>query len=239
MTSPRSRIAGHLVALSTVVLFGAGCGVINTVQNAVDTASALSEFADRLGKAAQLTYTAEYHIVGGEGGTIILAQQPPSSALINGNNRLITTPESMIICDAGECQQAPNNASAAAGADASMVAGVAGPGFVTPELALGMVAAAAIVPSTDVNTSKKEIAGQASLCANVTGIKDPQGSTDELLQDFSVCVTDSGVLASFSGKLNTGEQGAIELVKFSETVDERLLAPPAGANLVDVSQLPR
>jgi hypothetical protein len=76
----------------------------------------------------------------------------------------------MIMCDGSEGQQAPT----AAGADASMVAWVAGPGFITPELALGMVAAAAIVPSTDVNTSKKEIAGQAALCANVTGIKDPR-----------------------------------------------------------------
>ncbi|MFK3980677.1 hypothetical protein ACI2K4_09920 [Micromonospora sp. NPDC050397] len=237
MTSSRGRLAGLLVSLSTVVLLGAGCGVISTVQNAVDTAGALSEFADRLGKAAELTYTAEYRVVGGEGGTITLAQQPPRSVLVSADGRLITTAESMIICDGNECQRVANNAAGVAGPDATMVAGVAGPGFVTPELALGLVAAAAIVPNTDVETSEKTIAGQDSLCADVTGIEDPQGGTDELLRDFSVCVTESGVLASFSGSLNTGEHGALELSKFSGSVDERLFAPPSGANLVDVAGL--
>ncbi|WP_329108783.1 hypothetical protein OG792_09100 [Micromonospora sp. NBC_01699] len=237
MTSSRGRVAGLLVSLTAVVALGAGCGVISTVQNAVDTAGALSEFADRLGKAAELTYTAEYRLVGAEQTSITLAQQPPRSVLVNGDGRLVTTPEFMIICDGTECQQAPNNASA--GPDAAVVAGVAGPGFVTPELALGLVAAAAIVPNTDVDTSEKRIAGQDSLCADVTGIKDPQGGTDELLQDFSVCVTESGVLASFSGNSNTGERVSLELVKFTESVDEKLFAPPAGANLVDVTGLGR
>ncbi|MFI6760125.1 hypothetical protein ACIBF5_13405 [Micromonospora sp. NPDC050417] len=237
MTSSRGRVAGLLVSLTAVVLLGAGCGVISTVQNAVDTAGTLSGFADRLGKAAELTYTADYTIVGAEGGTITLAQQPPRSALSNGDNRLISTTESMIICDDGECQRTPNNAAASAGPDAAAVAGVAGPAFVTPELALGLVAAAAIVPNTDVDTSEKKIAGQDSLCADVTGISDPQGGTEELLQDFSVCVTESGVLASFSGNSNTGAHGALELVKYSESVDEALFAPPSGAKVVDIPGL--
>ncbi|WP_326559917.1 hypothetical protein [Micromonospora sp. NBC_01796] len=233
MTSSRGRVAGLLLSLTAVAALGAGCGVISTVQNAVDTAGALSEFADRLGKAAALTYTAEYTIVGAEQASVTLAQQPPRSVLVNGDGRLITTPDSMIICDGGECQRTPNNAST--GPDAAMVAGVAGPAFITPELALGMVAAAAIVPNTDVDTSERTIAGQDSLCADVTGIKDPQGGTDELLQDFSVCVTDSGVLASFTGTSNTGTHASIELVKFADSVDERLFAPPANATLTDLT----
>ena len=135
----------------------------------------------------------------------------------------------MTICDAGECQQAPSAAAVSGTADANLVASVAGAGFLTPELALGLVAAAAIVPGSDVSTSEKEIGGVDSLCADVTGIKDPTGADEEMVQEFSVCVTEDGVLASFSGATNTGEQASIEMVAFSDTVDPAAFEPPAGA----------
>ncbi|MDW5330788.1 hypothetical protein [Plantactinospora sp. KLBMP9567] len=241
MTSPRSHLAGRLVALSALVLLGAGCGVINTVQNAVDTANTLGDFADRLGKSAQLTFTAEYRIVGEEAGqreteTVTLTQQPPHSALSTPDGRLIFTPEHMIICSGGECQKSTNT-TAATTPEAGMVAAVTGPGFVTPELALGLVAAAAIVPNTDVQTTERKIAGQDTLCADVTGVSDPQGGTEGTLDKLTVCVTESGVLASFVGRTDSGEQAAIELVKYSERVDSTAFAPPAGATVEDVSQL--
>jgi hypothetical protein len=234
MTSPRRTALRIVTAAAATVIggFSLGCGII---QNAVDTAGTLSEFSDRLGKASGLTYTAEYKT--GET-TVTLVQSPPSSAVINGDQRLIMTADAMLICDAGECQRAPS-AAAASGADADLVAGVAGAGFHTPELALGLVAAAAMVPGTDVRTSKREIAGRASLCADVTGIEDPQGGTGEMLRAFSVCVTEDGVLSAFSAESNTGEQASIELVGYSDEVDEAAFGPPAGATVVDITTLSR
>ncbi|HEY0696562.1 MAG TPA: hypothetical protein VGD43_01990, partial [Micromonospora sp.] len=242
---PASRVA-RMLSIPAVVVLGAGtlgCGIIDTVQNAVDTAGVLSGFADRLGKASQLTYTAKYKLTAGEGGTVTLVQAPPRSAIVNGDQRLIFTPEHMTVCDGKQCQQAPNTAAAAGAADAGLVAGVAGPGFVTPELALGLVAAAALVPGSDVSTANRTIAGQDSLCAEVTGIKDPNadangGTGGELLEDFSVCVTEAGVLAAFDGKSNTGERIAIELVSYSDQASSKAFQPPAGAEVVDVTQLP-
>jgi hypothetical protein len=234
MTTNSRRAAARIATVAAAAVLGGfslGCGII---QNAVDTANTLSEFSDRLGKAAALTYTAEYKT---DGGTVTLAQEPPNTAVINGEQKLIFTAEAMTICDAGKCQQAPSAAAVSGTADANLVASVAGAGFLTPELALGLVAAAAIVPGSDVSTSEKEIGGVDSLCADVTGIKDPTGADDEMVQEFSVCVTDNGVLASFSGATNTGEQASIELVAFSDTVDPAAFEPPAGASVVDVTAI--
>ena len=246
MTSPRIRAAARLAVLPAAVVLGAaslGCGLI---QNVVDTANTLSEFSDRLGRSAELTYTAEYKVA--EGPNVTLVQQPPNAALFAGKERMIFTADSMTVCDAKECQRAPLAAGAGiAAADAGLIAGVAGPGFVTPELALGLVAAAALVPGTDVDTSEREFAGQDALCADVTGVADGMAQLEEdaddeatptdAIQDFSVCVTEDGVLAAFTGTTSAGEKAAIELIDFDDSANEAAFATPKDVEVVDVSQL--
>jgi hypothetical protein len=226
MTTTSRRIA-LIAAAATLGTFSLGCGI---VQNAVDTANTMGEFTDRLGKSSSLTYTAEYQV---DGGTVTLFQQPPNFAVVHEDGRLIMTPDAMTVCDAGECQQAPT----ANNVPDELLGSVAGGAFVTPELALSLVAAAAIVPGSDVSTSEKEFAGQDALCADVTGIEDPTNTEEEIVQEFSVCVTDNGILASFSGATNTGEQASISLVSYSEEVDDSAFAPPADATVVDVTEI--
>jgi hypothetical protein len=250
MTSPRTRTAARLVVIPAAVVLGVaslGCGII---QNVMDTANTLGEFGDRLGRAAELTYTAEYAVASGKNVTIV--QEPPNAAFLAGDGRLIFTADGMVICDAKECQRAPIAGGTSLGAaNPGLVAGIAGPGFVTPELALGLVAAAALLPGTDVATSEKEFAGQEALCADVTGVADgvadleaaddsgaAAATSDEALNDFSVCVTEDGVLAAFTGTTQAGETSAIELIKFRETADPAAFAPPKGATVVDVTRLP-
>ncbi|HEU4423291.1 MAG TPA: hypothetical protein VFR67_12225 [Pilimelia sp.] len=245
MTSPRSRTTARIAALSAATLLGLGTLGCGYVQNAIDTANTLSEFSDRLGKATQLTYTAEYTFTDQAGSTgpakVTLVQQPPNTAFISGSSRMIVTAEHLTMCEKREgrveCQRSANPAGAVT--DTGLVSGVAGPGFVTPELALGLVAAAAMLPGTDVATSERKIAGQDSLCADVTGIQAPpeEGPNQEMLQDFSVCVTEAGVLASFSGTANTGDKVAIVLASFSEKASPKAFAPPAGAKVVDVTAI--
>ena len=63
MTTRMSRV--FTCALALMLIGGAlGCGFINSAKNFVDTAGVLSNFADRLGKAAALTFTAEYKVSG-------------------------------------------------------------------------------------------------------------------------------------------------------------------------------
>jgi hypothetical protein len=259
MTSPRTRTAARLAVVSTAVVLGAaslGCGII---QNVVDTANTLGEFGDRLGKASEMTYTAEYTVA--DGSNVIRAQQPPNAAFIAGKERVIFAADSLIMCSNNkECQRAPMPGGAAIRAeDAGLIAGVTGPGFMTPELALGLIAATALIPGTDVDTSEKEYAGEDSLCASVTGVAegmaqledgdtaadtakdtgdDAVANSAESLDSFTVCVTEAGVLAAFSGTTVDGKTSAMELVKFQTSADPRAFAPPKGAKVVDVTQIP-
>ena len=56
----------------------------------------LSDFADRLGKAQNLTYTAEYTTPDGD--TVTLVQQPPNTAFIAKDGRFIFTTEATFLC---------------------------------------------------------------------------------------------------------------------------------------------
>jgi hypothetical protein len=239
MTPRTSRVL--VVTLATTLgVTSLGCGLIGQAKNLVDTAQVLSDFADRLGKSANLTYTAEYRVTDGD--NVTLVQQPPSTAFLGKTGSFIFTPEYMFVCGAEKgvttCQRTPNNTQNVGGADAGVVGSVTGAGFVTPEIALGLIAAAAFVPGAEVETSERTIAGEKSLCAKATGLEAAASPGDEdAPKDFSVCVTESGILSAFSGTSTKGEKAEIELVKYSTTADAKALAPPDGAKIVDVTTL--
>jgi hypothetical protein len=230
-----------VVVLATTLTAGSlGCGLISQAKNLVDNAKTLSDFAENLGKAQTLTYTAEYQTEGGD--TVTQVQQPPNTAFIAKDSRFIYTSEALFLCSTDAavltCQKSPNSSNDMSSADSGLAAGIGGPGFITSELALGLVLAASIVPGASVEQSTKTIAGQSSRCATATGLEKAaeEGDTD-VPKEFTVCITDDGILASFSGISTTGEKTAIELTKYSATADATLFAPPAGAKIVDVTQI--
>src|SRR6185503_1025602 len=94
-----SRVLIAIVA-STLLAASLGCGLINQVNQVVNAAQVLSDFADRMNKSAKLTYTAEYSMVGGEnaGEKVTLVQQPPNAAFLAKNGRFITTPDALFYC---------------------------------------------------------------------------------------------------------------------------------------------
>jgi len=235
------RISRLLIAglATTVAVASMGCGMLDQAKNFVDNAQVLSDFADRLGKAQNLTFTAEYTTTDGD--TVTLVQQPPNTALIAKDGRFIFTSEATFLCTTEQavltCQKSPNDASPT-GDDSGLAAGVAGPGFVTPELALGLILAASLVPGAKVEQSEKTIAGQSSKCASATGLEAAaqEGDTD-VPKEFTVCITDAGILASFSATSTTTEYKAIELTKYSDSADTSAFEPPADAKIVDVTQI--
>jgi hypothetical protein len=251
MTTRMSRVFTGALAL---VLIGGvlGCGFINQAKNFVDTAGVLGDFADRLGKAATLTYTAEYKVSGQdekgkakEEPTVKLVQQPPNAAFITDDGSFIFTSDFTYLCSTEKgtmtCNKTPNQAPNVSAADAGLISGVAGPFFVTPEIALGLVAAAAFVPGAKVTQSEKSIGGQKSLCADVTNLENAASTpgAKDALHNFSVCVTEDGVLASFSGSLQNGESAKVELVSFSAEADKAAFAPPKGAKIVETGAVPQ
>jgi hypothetical protein len=230
-----------VVALAaTLAATSLGCGLISQAKKLVDNAQTLSDFADRLGKAEKLTYTAEYNVTDGD--PVKLVQKPPNVAFIAKDSRFIFTSDALFFCDTEQgvltCQKEPNQSSSMDTADSGLVAGVAGPGFVTPEFALAIILAASIVPGAKVTQSEKTIAGQSSKCASATGLEAAADNGDkDAPKEFTVCVTDAGVLASFTGTSISGEKKGIEMTKYSTSADEGAFAPPAGAKIVDVTTI--
>ncbi|GAA4558370.1 hypothetical protein [Planotetraspora kaengkrachanensis] len=210
-----------------------GCGAIGAISNVVDSANTLSTFADRLGKSADLTFTATYKT--SDGGKVTLVQEPPNSAFIGPDGRYVFTPDHMLFCEKKTCTSAPS----AATGDAGALTAATGPGFVTPELALGFVTAAAVVPGAHIESEEKEIAGQNSLCATASGLEAVASPDDsEAPSDFTVCVTETGVLASFTGTLTSGEKASIELVGFTDEADAKAFEAPDGAEVTEATGLP-
>jgi len=234
------RISRTLVVglATTLAAASMGCGLLDQAKSFVDNAAVLSDFADRLGKAQNLTFTAEYTTTDGD--TVTMVQQPPSSALIGKDARFIFTTEATFLCTTEQailtCQKSLNAATPTP--DNGLAAGVGGPGFVTPELALGFILAASLVPGAKVEQSEKTIAGQSSKCASATGLEAAaQEGDEEVPKEFTVCITDAGILASFTATSTSSEYKAIELTKYSDTADPSAFEPPAGAKIVDVTQI--
>jgi hypothetical protein len=232
----RGLAAGLAVALAAS---GLGCGLVDQAKDIVANASALSDFVDRLNKSGELTYTATYDVVDGK--PVTLVQRPPNAAFVSTEGRYILTPDFLYLCskDGGKtrCQRSPNGG--VEGADsAGLVAAFAGPGFVSTPIVLTVMAAAIVIPDATIEQSEKSIAGQDSICANATGLDSVAEPGDkDAPKEFSVCVTESGVLASYHGTSVGGTEIGVEMTKFSETVDAKAFAPPKGAKIVDVGQL--
>jgi hypothetical protein len=236
--TPISRV---LVVATAATLLAAslGCGLISQAKGIVDNVATLGDFADRLGKAQNLTYTAEYAVDGRKKDTahLTLAQLPPNTVFIGDKGRYLFTSDAMYLCDvkggATTCTKSPN-AAGQAGANGSALAGLAGGTFVSPELALGLILAASVVPGAKVEKSEKKVAGQDTLCAKVSGLEAAATAGDkDAVHDFSVCITNDGVLAEFAGTLQNGETAKVVMNRYKASADAKLFELPKGAKIVD------
>jgi len=230
-----------IAALAVTLAVGAmGCGLISKAKQVVGTAKILSDFGDRLQNGEKLTYTATYDVVDGD--PVTLTQQPPNSAYIGKSGRFIFTPTAMYLCDIEDkvltCQKSTPTGTTVDASDSGLVAGVAGDAFVSPALALGLIAAAILVPGARVSESNKTIAGQSSRCATASNLDAAASPGDTSApRDFTVCITDGGALASFTGTDTSGKKLGMVMTSYSTTVDAKSFQPPAGAKIVDVDQI--
>jgi hypothetical protein len=239
MTSRTSRVLIAVLAV-TVVAGAMGCGLIGKAQQVVGAAKILSDFGDRLEKGQKLTYTATYNVEGGD--QVTLVQQPPNSAYIGKTGRFIFTNAAMYLCDTENsvltCQKSTPAGTTVDNTDSGYVAGVAGEAFVSPALALSLILAAVLVPGAKVSESSKTIAGQSSKCATASNLDAAASPGDTSApRDFSVCVTEGGVLASFTGTDTSGKKLGMTMTSYSTSADPNSFKPPAGAKIVDVDQI--
>jgi hypothetical protein len=218
------------------LLAASGCGALSSAHTLVDRAGTLSSIAAQVGRAKKLTYQATYAVSGGT--TVTVAQDPPRSAFVTANGRLVSTGGSVYLCDTSAvpatCQR-----SSAADTTQDPAAALGASGFVSSDVALGVLTAAMVVPKVTVTKSTRTIAGQSATCVSVTGLDaavgalgaiDPSESAPATPTAFVLCITADGVLASFSGAAG-GQTGDITLTAYSTSIDAALLAPPAGATI--------
>ncbi len=241
MTSPRNRLlVGALAA--ALVIGSMGCGFIRSAKNVAANASTLGDLSSKLENADKLTYQAEYKL--DDGSKVTVAQQPPNSAAVGESGRYISTADTFIFCDTEDskltCQKTPNQGgSTGTAGDAAFFTGI-GSGFISAPFALTVLTAAILIPSAKVDKSEQKIAGQKSTCAKVSNLEDAQKDTAEKdrLHDFTVCITDSGILSRFTGTGGDGTKQGVELTSYSDKVDTSLFKVPDGATVTDLGALP-
>jgi hypothetical protein len=239
-----TRSAIRVSAVLAAALLGAGalgCGVISKAKQAASNVSALSDVADKLGKSGKLTYTAAYKL--NDGSTAQVVQQPPNAAYLGTSGRFVLTEASLLWCTttAGKttCQRKANTNKVTATVDQSQyLTAVAGGGFISTPMAVGVLTAAAIVPGVKIDESTQKVGGLSSTCLHVTGIPtNDNGPNDVSAKEFTVCVADNGVLTKFTGLGTDGKQAGVTLATFGDKVDANAFKAPAGAKIVDVQSL--
>ena len=239
-TLTRLTTVAAAIALGEATL---GCGFISNIGNTVDNIQEVAALTDQMTTSADLTYTGEYTLVDGSG-TATVVQQPPNAAFIGKDGRFILTSDSLLMCASGggdgtTCQRAPNPGGDAPSADqAAYMTAVAGAGFISTPMAIGLMGTAAIVPGVEIEKSTKTVAGLKSACLHATRISTEEtAETDVDLSEVTVCVADNGVLTVFRGTGTDGSSVGVELTTFSTTVDPNAFTAPRGAEVIDVGHL--
>jgi hypothetical protein len=237
MSSPRS--IAFAAAAAVAVTATLGCGFLSAASNLAGNISTLSDFADKITKSETATFQATYKLQ--DGTSVTVAQKPPNAATVSDKGVFVATADSFYLCDKSSgswvCQKSPNN-NGSSTTDPAAASAMAGNGFISAPLAVAVLTAAIVVPNAHVDKSTQTIAGQNSTCAKVSNLAQAQqGNETSKVSDFTVCITDSGVLARFEGTTTDGTKANVELTKYSGSVDDSLLQPPAGAQINDVGQL--
>jgi hypothetical protein len=217
-----------------------GCGLISKAKQTVDNVSAVTDLADKLGKADDLVYTGQYRVVG-DGTTATVTQDPPKAAYIGKEGRYILTDDALLLCvgAAGKttCQRSPRSQGGSAGDQAAMMSAVAGAGFISAPMAVALMTASAVVPGIKIEKSDTKVAGLKSTCLHVTGIPADSQPNSVTAKEYDVCVAGNGILTRFTGLGTDDKKIGVELTKFSDSADAKNFKAPAGAKIVDVQSI--
>jgi hypothetical protein len=225
---------GLTIGLATLLAVGSiGCGALNKAKNVVENIGTISDFAEKIGKSENLTYTAEYKLSNGDAAKIV--QKPPQTAYIGKDGSLLITNDTVYNCnnENGKTTCTKRKKDTGDATSARLDVESIGAGFIGPEIAVAILVAAATSPDAKVEKSSKKVAGQSSECIKVTNVKPDKNASDEL-KDFTVCITDKGILSEFSGNSLKGEKAGVTLTKFSDSADDSAFQPPAGAEIKDL-----
>ncbi len=215
--------------LAAAVLLLGGCGSLDEAASAQGIAGGglAAELAAQLGGSATLTYTAVYQLAGGGTATVAQAQKPARSAYAYPGGRVLTTEQAVTECRGARptCTvTAPPRAGA--GPPPSVFAHAQRAGMVAPATVLSLLNAAALDPAVVLAPRDTTIAGHHATCLDLSGL------SDDRARGFTACVTNDGVLGSFTGTIE-GRTFDVAMTQFESRVRGGAFDVPAGAELVD------
>ncbi|SCE87974.1 hypothetical protein GA0070558_111131 [Micromonospora haikouensis] len=223
---PAASTTFRALALSAIAsLSVTGCQALDDAGQAVGRSDLVNDFAARLDRALELTYSAEYQLPGGRTATIAQAQDPARSAYTWPGGKLTVTVDATARCETGTGKAVctllappPPNARPSV----ELFTEAKRRGLVTPPVVVGLLTEAALDPQAVIEETDTTLAGHHAACVQV---KRSAG-------DFTACMTTEGVLGSFTGEVD-GTPMELALDRYTDTVDGASFELPAGAGVVD------
>ena len=219
-TVTRLTLAGLAVAGAALLATGGCTDLDEASASPMTRENLITETAGQLAAGSGLTYRATYRVAGGETATVARSQRPARAAYVYPGGRLITTTTTTIRCAGASCTSTKADATAAARLDRTPL--------VSPEAVQAMLTTAALDPVVDMTQHDTTIAGRHALCLQLRGV---DGTPARV---FDVCVTNEGVLASFTATVD-GEPVEQALTAYEDDVPVDAFLMPPGARLVDRS----
>ncbi len=232
--TPRMRMLTYVTAATLVLGSLVGCGLLSAAKKLANNAVLLGNLSEKITAAEKLTYKAVYKAT--DGSTDTIEQAPPKVAYLSSDSDWIFTGDTIYSCDTESGALSCTKTVETDTEDPDAALGLGAGAFFSGGLGIALLAAALVVPQTNVKTSNKKIAGLGGTCVDVTGVD--QNSSDDDIVGFSMCVADNGVVTDFESTDNKGKKDGITLQSYSTSVDSSAFAPPAGATITDLSAPP-
>ena len=222
----RRRLATAVLLLCTAT---AGCSDLDESSPGLNRNDLMADLAAQMTAAADLTYEANYQLSGGEKATVAQTRKPARTVYVYPGGKITVTADATTECRTAKatttCTLTPP-AAMASSPPATVFAGANETGLVTPATVLALLNAAVLDTDVVVDRHDTTIAGRHATCVQLSGVDDAAA------RDFTTCITNEGVLGSFSGILNQTRMD-VAMTHYSEQVEEATFALPQSAKLVD------
>ncbi len=227
--SPLSRGAALFAAAGLIAAGLAGCSVDSTY-HLRGRAEMVNHLTQRLARNELVTpYTATYQIGTDATATVTYAVHPRRVAYVFGSGRYVHTNTLAMFCTVTgkttDCtvHSTPVTASRPQ-PELARIRAASGQRFVSSEEVISLLTRASEDAGSHIEWADRQIAGQRVSCVNVHG--------GHATAPFDACLTASGALASFTGRL-AGHQFDVTLTDYQDHAVHRPYGIPPGARVDD------
>ncbi|MCW3815391.1 hypothetical protein ONA91_13090 [Micromonospora sp. DR5-3] len=219
-TTLRVLAASVIASLSVT-----GCQTLDDAGVALGRADLVNDLTARMDRALEQTWAADYQLPGGRVASIAQTVKPLRSSYTWPDGKITVTQQAVTRCATTggrtSCEVSPPVLTA--GKPSVIVyADARQHGLVTPPAVIRLLTDAALDQAATIEQTDTTLAGRHATCVDVTRAG----------EHFTACVTNEGVLGSFTGTLD-GKPAEITLTRYTDAVEAASFDVPAGASVVD------